>query len=199
MFGVQLGRFLPLFFSRFFLILLIFMSAGKKSRHLWSVLPLSHFSPPLPSLHPAPSSSVPAAGPHSQGWSREQQYEWKRQWVETDRVIREAELTIRQTRKSSDAARGTWMINSLSPDTPWPGPAEPSSRLRTSDDHNTNMWSPQDAGRHLHKAAPILAWLTLTWGSMWDTLHVAAAAFTLSPSLSATLFGHHQETPHMHP
>lgn len=47
------------------------------------------------------------------------------------------------------------------------------------------MWGcpavPQDAGRHLHKAAPVFPPPTLTWGSMWDRhSRLPVAAFSLS-------------------
>lgn len=67
------------------------------------------------------------------------------------------------------------------------------------DDHNTNMWDspavPQAAGRHLHKAAPVLAWLTLTWGSMWDRHSLLLPPLLLFlTSLSLTLSGRHRKT-----
>lgn len=47
---------------------------------------------------------------------------------------------------------------------------------------------PQPAGRHLHKAAPVLAWLILTWGSMWDGRSLLLPCCCSFPPLCVSLY-----------
>lgn len=83
--------------------------------------------------------------------------------------------------------QGPRMINGLRHDTLC-GPVRPNPhRPPVWDDHNTNMWGspavPEAAGRHLHKAAPVLAWLTLTWRRMWEGRSILLLPLLLFPPL----------------
>lgn len=134
--------------------------------------------PPRPSCEPSQPGVNQGAG-----WWRWWWWWWEGWMTERQTVT----LTHKQNSPDGD------MMSGSRQDALRSGPARPACARWPQ--HKHVRQSHRLLERHLHKAASVAAWLTLTWGSMWDGRSLLLPPLLLFPtSLSPAPCGWHRET-----